>query len=446
MVFTSLRVPTGPRGYWLTGNLPDFRKARLEFFVNCARDYGDVVKIRFAHRHIYLLSHPDLIEEVLVTQSRHFIKHFALRLNPVVLGKGLLTSEGDFWLRQRRLVQPMFLRNRIITYASAMVALTERHLAAWNSGEKRDMHEEFMRLTLAIAAKTLFNAEVGSDARSIAQAMAVMQQNFLERFNSLLPLPMWIPTPANLRARRAVRQLDAVIYRIIHERRQSGVDHGDLLSLLLRARDEDGAVMTDTQLRDEAMTLFLAGHETTALVLSWTWYLMSQHPDIEQKLWAELDIVLGGRLPTVDDWPKLKYTEWIALESMRLYPPAYVIGREATVDCTIGGYHVPAGTTTLLPQWVVHRDARFFDEPERFWPERWGEEKIKALPKFAYFPFGGGPRICIGNQFAMMELVLILATIAQRFRFRLEPGKTVTPQAVFTLRPTPGVPGVIEPR
>lgn len=448
MVTTSqLRVPGGPRGHWLAGNLPDFRKARLEFFVNCAREHGDLVWIRLAHRRVYLANHPDLIEDVLVTQSRHFIKHFALRLNPIVLGKGLLTSEGDFWLKQRRLIQPVFLKQRIAGYASAMVAATERHLADWRPGEKRDIHVEMMRLTLAIAAKTLFNAEVGGDAHAIAQAMEVMQQNFLERFNSLLPLPLWIPTPANLRAKRAVRQLDDVMFRIIRQRRQDNADHGDLLSLLLRARDiDDGSAMSDKQLRDEAMTLFLAGHETTALVLSWGWYLLALNPDVEQKLCAELDAVLGGRLPTVEDLPRLKYAEWVSLETMRLYSPAYVIGREATVDCAIGGYAVPRGTTVLMPQWVVHRDARFWDEPERFRPERWGEEKIKTMPKFAYFPFGGGPRTCIGNTFAMMELALIFATIAQRFRFRLEAGRAVTPLASFTLRPAPGIPGVIEAR
>jgi cytochrome P450 len=442
-----LRVPDGPRGHWLGGNLPEFRRDRLEFFVRCARDFGDMVKLRFAHRRIYLASHPDLIEEVLVTQSRHFIKHFAMRLNPMVLGKGLLTSEGDFWLRQRRLIQPVFARNRILSYGPAMVTATERMLAGWKPGEARDIHEEMMRVTLAIAAKTLFNTEVDSDAQSIAHAMAVMQNNFLERFNSLIPLPLWLPTPANLRAKRATRQLDDVLYRIIRERRAENVDKGDLLSLLLHARDEDdGSGMTDKQLRDEAMTLFLAGHETTALVLSWAWYLMAQHPEAEARLWAELDAVLTGRTPTVDDWPRLKYTEWIALESMRLYPPAYVVGREALVDCNIGGYQVPRGTTMLLPAWVVQRDARFFDEPDRFKPERWGEERMKSLPKFTYFPFGGGPRVCIGQQFAMMELVLILATIAQRFRFRLQPGATVTPVPTFTLRPSPGIPGLIEPR
>jgi cytochrome P450 len=325
-----------------------------------------------------------------------------------------------------------------------MVVATQRVLGEWRAGEKRDIHQEMMRITLAIAAKTLFNAEVGADAEAVADAMEVMQRNFVERFNSVWPLPIWIPTPSNLRAKRACRALDDVIFRIIRQRRQDNVDHGDLLSVLLQARDEgDGTGMSDQQLRDEALTLFLAGHETTALVLSWTWYLLAQHPEAEQKLWAEVDSVLAGRPATADDWPRLKFTERIALESMRLYSPAYVIGREATADCAIGGYHVPKGTTILMSPWVVQRDARFFDEPNAFRPERWGEERIKSLPKFAYFPFGGGPRVCIGQQFAMMELVLILATLAQKVRFRMEPGKVVTPVPSFTLRPEPGVPGVI---
>ncbi len=454
-----LRVPPGPKGSWLGGNLPDFRKARLDFLVQCAQEYGDMVKLRFAHRPIYLVNHPDPIEEVLVTQSKNFIKHFALRLNPLVLGKGLLTSDRDFWLHQRRLIQPIFLQSRIKSYGPAMVSATEKQLAEWKPGERRDIHVEMMRITLDIAARTLFGAEVGSDAHAVAEAMDVMQANFLSRFNSLLPLPLWIPTPANLRMHRAVKQLDAVLFRIISERRKhlppsppgTGVGGegggGDLLSLLLQARSEDdGRGMSDKQLRDEAMTLFLAGHETTALVLSWSWYLLAQHPEIEAKLCAELDTVLQGRTLTVEDWPKLKFTEMVALESMRLYPPAYLIGREALADCVIAGYHVPRGMTLLLPQWVVQRDPRFWDEPEKFRPERWGEERVKTMPKFAYFPFGGGPRVCIGQQFAMMELVLILATIAQKFRFRLQEGVEVTPFASFTLRPSPGIPGVIEPR
>lgn len=442
-----LRLPAGPKGTWLGGNLPDFRKARLDFLARCAREHGDMVKLRFAHRPIYLASHPDAIEEVLVTQSKHFIKHFALRLNPTVLGKGLLTTSGDFWLRQRRLIQPIFVPSRVASYAPAMVAATQKGIADWRPEDRRDLHAEMMRITLDIAARTLFGAEVGGDAHAVAEAMEVMQGNFLNRFNSLVPLPLWIPTPANLRMRRAVRRLDDILFRIISERRKNPTDRGDLLSLLLHARDEDdGAGMSDQQLRDEAMTLFLAGHETTALALSWSWYLLAQHPEVEAKLHAEIASVLGDRPPTADDWPRLKYTEMIALEAMRLYPPAYVIGREAVVDCAIAGYHVPRGTTILMAEWTVHRDPRFWDEPERFHPDRWGEARVRTMPKFAYFPFGGGPRVCIGQQFAMMELVLILATIAQRFRCRLQEGVTVTPLASFTLRPVPGVPSVIEAR
>jgi cytochrome P450 len=440
------RVPLGPRGHWLAGNLPDFRRARLAFLTDCARSHGDVVALRFAHRRVYLVSDPQLIEEVLVTQSRQFIKHFALRLNPLVLGNGLLTSDGDFWLRQRRLIQPVFARARIASYAPVMVAAARHVMESWQAGERRDIMVEMMRITLAIAAKTLFDADVGGAAHEIVAALQVLQDNFLVRFGSIFPPPLWLPTPANLRLRRAIRRLDDILFGFIRQRRTQHVDRGDLLSLLLNAQDEEGSRMTDRQVRDEAMTLFLAGHETTALALSWTWYLLAQHPEAEEKLAAEVRHVIGDRDPTVDDWPRLRYAEMVALEAMRLYPPAYVIGREAVANCDIGGYHVAHGTTVLMSQWVVQRDPRFYAEPEHFRPERWGEDAIKTLPKFAYFPFGGGPRLCIGNTFAMMELVLVLATIAQRFHFRLQPGALVTPQPTFTLRPVPGIPGEIEMR
>ncbi len=429
---------------WLGGHLNRFRTGRLDFFTETARAYGDMVKLRFGHRRVYLVSHPDLIEEVLVTQNNNFVKHFALRLNPLVLGKGLLTSEGDFWLRQRRLSQPAFARNRIAAYGPAMVAAAQRVIEAWRPGEQRDIMVEMMRLTLAIAAKTLFDADVSGAAASVVDALNVLQRQFLTRFNSLIPTPMWIPTPANLRQRRAVRRLDEILYGFIRQRRAQNVDKGDLLSILLHARDaDDGTRMTDRQVRDEAMTIFLAGHETTALSLAWTWYLLAQHPQIEETLVAEWRTVLGGRAPTVEDWPKLRFTDKVVLESMRLYPPAYVVGREALADCTIGGYHVPRGTTLLMSQWGVHRDARFFEEPEVFRPERWTDAFQKSMPKFAYFPFGGGPRLCIGNTFALMEMALVLPTIGQQFRFALQPGAVVKPQAFFTLRPSPGIPGLI---
>ncbi len=393
--------PPGPKGNWFSGNLPEFRRDRLEFFRNCARIHGDVVALRFAHRRILLVSHPDLIEEVLVTKNQNFIKHFALRLNPLLLGKGLLTSEGDFWLRQRRLVQPAFVRSRIAGYAPVMVEATLRLLSDWQAGRERNIHAEMMRLTLDIAARTLFHANAASDAEEIARAMQVLQESFTVRFQGLLPMPVWLPTPTNFRLRRAVRRLDDIIYGFIHERRKSIEDKGDLLSLLLHAQDtDDGGRMTDKQVRDEAMTLFLAGHETTALTLSWAWYLLARHPEAEARLCAEIAEVLPRRLPVFEDVVRLRFTEAVLLEAMRLYPPAYTIGREALADCTVGGYTVPRGTTILMSQWVVQRDSRFFKDPDQFRPERWLDASAKNIPKFAYFPFGGGPRLCIGNTFA----------------------------------------------
>jgi len=438
--------PPGPRGSWLQGNLAAFCRDRLQFLTDCAR-HGDVVYVRFGPRRVFLLNHPDLIEQVLVGHGRDFIKHFALRLNPLVFGKGLLTSEGDFWLRQRRLIQPAFSRQQLATYAPAMLAAAQRMMASWKTGETRDISADMMRLTLAIAAQTLFGADVESDAAQIGHALQMLQKDFDTRTNRLLTLPVWVPTPYNLRHRRVVRRLDEIIYRFIRQRRSEGGQKNDLLSLLLNARDEDdGTRMTDKQVRDEAMTLFLAGHETTALALSWTWYLLARNPEAAEKLRAEVDHVIGERPPCAADVPALSFTEKILLESMRVLPPVYILGREVTQDCTIGGYRVPRGFTLLMSQWVVQRDPRFFDDPDKFCPERWTDDFIRRLPKFAYFPFGGGPRLCIGNTFAMMEMVLILAAIAQRFHFTLAPGQEVTPWPTFTLRPRNGISAVVQER
>jgi cytochrome P450 len=320
-------------------------------------------------------------------------------------------------------------------------------LGSWNAGETRDVAAEMMRLTLMIAAKTLFGADVGEEARAVGQALEVLLERFRARFASLFWLPAWLPTPGKIRFDRAVRRLDDIIYGFIRQRRQSREEKPDLLSILLHARDEDdGSRMTDRQLRDEAMTLFLAGHETTALTLSWTWYLLAENPRVQDKLTAEVDAVLGDRTPAADDLPRLRYSEQVIQESMRVLPAIYTIGREALHDCQIGGYQVPEGTTLLMSQWIVHRDGRFFDAPLEFRPERWGEDKIKELPRFAYFPFGGGPRQCIGNTFALMESVLVLATIAQRYRFTLLPGHPVEPLPTFTLRPRYGIKAIITPR
>jgi cytochrome P450 len=433
------RVPPRLKGEFLLGNLREFRRDRLALFTRCARDHGPAVAVRLGHIPAVVLSHPDAIEQVLVTQSRNFIKHFLLRLNRLLLGKGLLTSEGDFWLRQRRLIQPAFVRPSVLQYADVMVACAERLLGGFCDGATCDLHTEMTRLTLDIAARTLFGADVAGDAPEVGEALTVALARYEKRIGGIYPTPVWLPTPGNRRLLRAVRRLDDIIFRFIRERRASGSDRNDVLSLLLHARDEDGSRMTDQQLRDEAMTLFLAGHETTALALTWTGYLLALHPEVHDRLLAELREVLGDRVPAAADLRRLRFTEHVVTESMRLYPPVYAFGREALADCEVMGYRIPARTTVFMSQWAMHRDPRWFHEPEKFVPERWADGLAQRLPKFAYFPFGGGPRLCVGNIFAMVEAVLVLATLARRFRFALVPGQQIVPWPSMTLRPRYGL-------
>jgi cytochrome P450 len=439
-------LPPGPKGHFLSGSLPEFSQDRLGFFTRCAREYGAMVAFRLGRRLVYLLNDADAIEYVLVTGSRNFTKHFAVRMNRLLTGYGLIGSEGDFWLRQRRLIQPAFLRERVASYGANMVAAAERRLAAWQHGATCDMHVEMAQITLEIVAEALFGADVTASSRDVGTALEEALRCLVARMRNLIILPEWLPTPTNLRLRRAVRRLDAIVYGIIKQRRLRHEKRNDLLSLLLHARDEDGSHMTDQQLRDETMTLFLAGHETTALALTWTWYLLAQHPEVEAQLLDELQRVLGGRTPTAADLPRLRYTERVIQEVMRLYPPVYAIGREAIHDCEIGGYHVPAGTTLLMSQWVMHRNPRYFAAPEVFNPDRWTEERAKRLPKYAYFPFGGGPRVCIGNTFALLEAVLVLATLLPKVRFAPLPDHPVRPRALVTLRPEYGIKGIIARR
>jgi cytochrome P450 len=409
------------------------------------RDYGDIVTMRYYNFRVYFVSHPDFIEQVLVTDNRKFIKGRILRKNRQLFGNGLLTSEGDFWLRQRRLAQPAFHRGRIASYADTMVRFASRIASEWRGGEERDIHAEMMRLTLSIVAKTLFDADVDREAQRVGHALeAIMQLN--SDFRKLILTPTWLPTPRKVRATIATAKLNRIIYRFIDARRASGTDNGDLLSMLLAARDDDGSRMTDRQLRDEAITIFLAGHETTANALSWTWMLLAQNPNVEAKLHDELDRVLGGRTPSVDDLPRLHYTSLVVTESMRLYPPAWGMARIAIEETEIAGYPIPKGCGVSLAQWVVHRDPRWFEAPLEFRPERWEGDLARRLPRFAYFPFGGGPRQCIGNNFAVMEASLLLATLAQQFRISLLPGREIIPAASITLRPKTGIWGRIEKR
>ena len=438
------KLPPGPPAS-RAGSFKNYSRDPMAFLTAISREYGDIVTMSFYKFRVYYVSHPDYIEEVLVNQARKFIKGRILRANKGLFGNGLLTSEGDFWLRQRRLAQPAFHRARIAAYGETMVRFTERLIAGWRDGETRDIHAEMMRLTLQIVAKTLFDAEVDGDAQQVGHALEAIME-FNSDFRRLILTPSWLPTLRNLRAALAIRRLNKIIYRIIDRRRAAGGDPGDLLSMLLHAQDEDGSRMTDRQLRDEVITLFLAGHETTALALSWTWWLLAQNPQAEAKLHGELDAVLAGRSPTLEDLPKLRYTDHVISESMRLYPPAWGMARVAIEDAEIGGYRIPKGSGVSLSQWVVHRDSRWFEAPEEFHPERWEGDLLKRLPRFAYFPFGGGPRKCIGNTFALMEAALLLATIAQKFRVRLVPNQQVEPVASITLRPRHGIRVTLEAR
>lgn len=442
-----LRAPRTP----IVGNLPSYLRNPLAFLKRMA-GLGDVVDVGVPGAPLVLVSHPDLIDEVLVKKSKDFVKDRFLRDFKGVVGEGLLTSEGDFWKRQRRLAQPAFHRERLGGYADTMVECTAAAIDRWRDGEERDLHADMMRLTLEIVGRTLFGAELHDDAALIGDALEGILQRYAVPLALLVPGWDRLPTPGNKRFRRSVADVDAIVRRLVRGRLSGRTPdtqpqkHDDLLSMLIEARDDDGRGMTEEQLRDEALTLILAGHETTAIALSWTFVQLSRHPEVQARLGAELDEVLGGRLPRFDDYPKLVYAERVIQESMRLCPPAWSIGREPVRDVTIGDYEIAKGTQVWMAQWTMHRDARYWPRPEQFDPDRWKDGLAKSLHKFVYFPFGGGPRVCIGNQFAMVESVLLLATIAQKFRWKLTLGRDPTPLPQITLRPKEGVPARLERR
>lgn len=434
----SLPDPPGPPGRGTPLRLVRFGRNPLESIHRLQQRYGDVVFTQLGRRRMYVLSHPEMVRHVLVTHHRNFIKSLALQRARSLLGQGLLTSEGDHHLRQRRLAQPAFHRDRVASMAATMVADAERTADRWRHGMEVDATREMNRLTLAIAGRTLLGVDVEGEADEIGRALTEALGLFDRLYNPFAALLDRIPVPGTVRMRRARARLDATIYRAIAERRASTEARDDLLGMLLAARDEegDGGGMSDVQLRDELLTLFLAGHETTANALAWTWHLLALHPAAEARLHEELRAVLGGRAPSVDDYPRLPFTRAVLAESMRLHPPAWTVGREPLEDFEAGGYRVRAGTIVLMSPWIVHHDARWWDEPYAFRPERWMAPDFEAsLPRFAYFPFGGGPRKCIGEGFAWMEGVLALATLARRWRLRPLPGIEVRGKPGITLRP-----------
>jgi cytochrome P450 len=439
--------PPEHKGNLILGVMSEFNRDTLGFVTRLQR-YGDVVRARFLYVPAYFIYHPSDIEEILATNAKNFRKAMSLRSNFFhrLVGNGLVTSEGDFWRRQRRLAQPAFHRQRISSYGDVMVEYTKRTIDGWQEAEERDLHRDMMRLTLEIVVKTLFDADVSKDADNVGRVLSEVVKPFASQATLKWILDNRMPTPGHRRFHQAVGEIDRIVYRIIAERRQAGYDKGDLLSMLLQAHDDDGSQMTDAQLRDEVMTLFLAGHETTALALGWTWYLLATHKEVEEKFHDEIDRVLSGRLPQTSDMPNLPYTEMIAKETLRLYPPAYAVGREAIEECELGGYRIPRKSQIFAFQWATQRDPRFYENPEDFSPERWTPEFSERLPKYAYFPFGGGPRQCIGNYFAMMEIILLLATIGQRFKFEMVPGANVELYPSMSLRPKTGIRVIVTKR
>jgi cytochrome P450 len=435
-------VLPGPKGLPLLGVSIGFVRDSLGLLRSVAREYGDIVRIPVIVGTRILLNHPDYVQQVLVFQPNKFHKSkLSKEATERLLGQGLLISEGDFWRRQRRLAQPAFHRQRINEYSSAMLECAQTQMSNWRDRETRNMAQEMTQLTLEAAVRTLFGTTLPGEARHVGRAMTFLMRYSLGRARRPIQIPANWPTPKNRRANREYEFLDSLVYRIISERKaQPESNHrSDLLSLLMGAMDEDGSQMTPKQLRDETMTLFLAGHETTALTLSWTWYLLGQNPSAEARLEEELRSVLGGRSPQVADLPHLPYLHAVINEVLRLYPPAYILARVAIAPFRIGEYDFPPGETVLLSQWVMHRDPRYYDDPDAFRPERWLDGLADRLPPGAYFPFGDGPRRCIGQGFALLESALVIATIAQRFRFRMVPGRTAEPEPLVTLRPKQGI-------
>lgn len=441
----SLPKPPQAEGHWLLGNYPDFVDDTVGFLLDLYRNYGDVVRTRFFHWETYFVTHPDGIQHVLQGNHRNYSKRFIeYEKLQWIVGNGLLTSDGDFWLRQRRLIQPAFHRRRIAGFAAMMRDFTREMLAEWDKkedGTAIDLDKEMMALTLRIVSQALFSFDSRREAEKVDEAFSFANEYVgVDASRPFANLWRRVPTPRNRRFEESIATLDAIVHRIIAERRQNPAAEEDLLGMLMAARDEEtGKGMTDEQVRDEVMTLLLAGHETTANALTWTFYLLSQHPDAAAKLHEEIDAVLGKRPFTLDDLPNLTYTKIVIEESMRLYPPAYSIGRVADGDDAIMGYRIPAGTPVFMSSYVTHRRPDFWQEPERFDPERFTPERSEGRHRFAYFPFGGGPRLCIGENFALMEAQILLATIAQRYRLRHVPSHPVAMQPLITLRPRYGM-------
>ncbi len=432
------RLAPGPKGNLVTGVLSQLRSAKLKTLVDLVQTYGDVVRMPVVID-IYIVTHPDLVKYVMQDNHVNYTKGFNYRRMEPFLGRGLLTSEGEEHLRNRRLAQPAFHKQRIAGFAELMARHTERMLSGWAPGAKLDVHAEMMKLTLSVVGEALFSTDITQSADDVGRALSDVLTITNDRFESIFVPPKFFPTPQNLRFNRSMEVLDTLVNGLISARRNGSEQKHDLLAMLMEARTEDGKEgMSDRQLRDEVMTMVLAGHETTANALSWAFYLLSTHPEVERRLAAEV-AQLEGRAPTLADLPKLSYTKQVMEETMRLYPPAWAVGRRTIEDDEIGGFHIPKKTDVMLMPFATHRDPRFWENPEGFDPDRFLPENVAKRHKFAFFPFAAGPRMCIGSAFAMMEMQLVLAMVMQKFRVDLVPGQVVIPEPRVTLRPKDGL-------
>jgi cytochrome P450 len=442
-------MPPGPTALPIFGNLLAFARSPHDFLQALAETYGDIARFRVSKFNAYLLTNPDYIQDVLVRKKDHFVKSERSRRNlAAFLGQGLLTSEGEYHAKQRKMVQPAFHATRIFAYADSMVSITESLLEQWGAESQRDIHHDMMRITMEIVSKNLFGSAVADDAMRVGEAMVVLQDMGNKAFTSLFRLSNWFNTPERRRADAATETINSVVLRFIRERRaQELIDTGDLLSMLLLSEDEEGQRMSEQQVRDEAVTLFSAGHETTSNALSWTFYLLSQNPQAEIRLYEELDRVLAGRRPSLADLKQLPYTEMLIKEALRLYPPAWALmTRQVVKDIQFGDYTIPKGSFAVVSPYTMHRSSRYWENPEAFMPERFSVENEAKMHKYQYFPFGGGTRVCIGNSFAMMEAQLVLATIASRYRLRMLPGHPVEAKSLITLLPSHGLKMQVEQR
>jgi cytochrome P450 len=447
--FRHLPSPPGPKGNLLTGNAHAFVNDRLGTLTRGHEEFGDVVAYRIGPIRGVVVSRPDLVDEVLVHKAKSFKKDVMSHMLHPATGDGIFLSEGEFWKRQRRMVTPTFHKQKIAIYADAMVSYIETMCEWWSGGGERDVVPDIMETALGIATKTLFSVDLDCElGRKLAAAMSEVMTTVAMRITSALPLPEFVPTPLMLRLKRAVAELDKLVYQFIEERKNGQSSADDLLSLLLEARDNDGdgTGMTDRQVRDEVMTIFMAGFETTSLSLAWMCHVLATHPAIQSQLRREVVEMLGERRATAADYTRLPYTESVVNETLRLYPPVAMIGREALVDVELGGYRIRKGTAVWPAPWITHRDPHLWDMPLEFRPERWTSGSRAERPKHSFFPFGGGPHNCIGRMYAMMEMVLGIATIVRKYELDSVPDMEPHPFPGYTIRPEPGVTVKLTPR